>query len=132
MKKPEFMLLTGRTVYQGVGKEKGKLTDDYMNSVAICEMDPEDMKSMKIKENSNVKIITDFGSVILKAVPSQRAPHSKILFIPYGPWASLLMGSSTDSTGMPSLKGIPAIIEPAATERILNVFELLKKNYGKV
>ena len=132
MNKPEFVLLTGRTVYQGVGKEKGKLTKDYMNNVAICELDPEDMTRMKIKENSNVKIITDFGSVILKAVKSLRAPHSKILFVPYGPWASLVIDPSTDSTGMPSLKGIPAIIEPATTERILNVFEILEIYYGTV
>lgn len=128
---PRFLLLTGRTIYQGVGKEKGKLSEEYLNSVAICEMDPEDMKLMKIKENRNVRVTNKFGSVVVRAVKSMRAPHLKTIFIPYGPWASLVMNPKTDGTGMPSLKGVPAKIESAPEERILNVVELLETYYRK-
>jgi len=120
-------LLTGRTIDQGRGKEMGKLSKEYLESVVICQMDPKDMKSLGINENTNVKVVTDFGSVVLKAVKSARGPHPKVAFIPYGPWASLIMNPETHGTGMPSLKGIPAEIEPATNEKVLSLKDLLKK-----
>lgn len=127
MPKLEVSLLTGRTIDQGTGKEMGKLSKEYLESVVICQMDPEDMKSLGVKENNNVKVTTDFGSVVMKAVKSARAPHPKVAFIPYGPWASLIMNPTTHGTGMPSLKGIPAEIKPAPKERVLSLQDLLNQ-----
>ncbi len=127
-----FVLLTGRTIYQGVEKEKGKLSQDYFHSVAICEMDPEDMIGMQIKENSNLRVVTASGSVVVKAVKSMRQPHPGTIFMPYGPWASLVMPPETDGTGMPSLKGVPADVEAAPEERILDVDALLQEHFRRV
>jgi len=124
--KLKVSLLTGRTINQGKGKEQGKLSEEYQNSVSICQMDPEDIKLLKVRENANVKVTTDFGSVIVKAVKSKRAPHSGVVFIPYGPWASVLANPKTHGTGMPSLKGEIAEIEPAITEKVLSLQELLR------
>ena len=107
----------------------GKLSKEYLESVVICQMDPEDMKFLGIKENNNVKVITDFGSVVLKAVKSARAPHPKVAFIPYGPWANIIMNPKTHGTGMPSFKGIPAEIEPAPEEKVLTLHDLLNQYY---
>ena len=131
MPKLRVSLLTGRTVDQGVGKERGKLSEEYQENVAICHMDSEDVKSLKIRENENVKIITNFGSVVVRLVKSPTAPHPKVIFIPYGPWASLIMDPETHGTGMPSLKGIPAEIEPALEEKVLNVLDLLEEHYKR-
>ncbi|MDH4221881.1 MAG: molybdopterin dinucleotide-binding protein [Candidatus Bathyarchaeota archaeon] len=125
MPKLKVSLLTGRTIDQGKGKEMGKLSKEYSESVVICQMDPNDMKFLGIKESTNVKVITDFGSVVLKAVKSARVPHPKVAFIPYGPWASLIMNPRTHGTGMPSMKGIPAEIEPAPNEKVLSLHDLL-------
>ena len=129
VQRERFVLLTGRTIYQGVGKEQGKLSDEYLNSVAICEMDPEDMSRMMITENSSVRVTTSSGSVIVKVVKSIRAPQTRILFMPYGPWASIIMPSKTNGTGMPSLKGVPATIEAAPKDKVLTVRELLDAHY---
>jgi len=131
MAKKDFLLLTGRTIYQGVGKEKGKSSEEYLNSVAVCEIDYNDMKLMKINENTNIKVETRHGSVIVKAVRSLRSPHQKIIFMPYGPWANLVMNSETNSTGMPSFKGLSANIEAAPKSRILTVIEILSEVYEK-
>ncbi|UCF58798.1 MAG: molybdopterin dinucleotide-binding protein [Candidatus Bathyarchaeota archaeon] len=131
MPKLKVSLLTGRTVDQGVGKEHNKLSEEYQENVAICQMDPEDMKSLGIRENENVKITTNFGSVIVRMAKSPTAPHPKVVFIPYGPWASLIMDPETHGTGMPSLKGIPAEIEPAIKERVLGLLDLLEKHYKR-
>jgi len=127
MPKLKVSLLTGRTIDQGKGKEMGKLSKEYLESVVICQIDPNDMKSLGVKENTNVKVTTDFGSVILKAVKSARAPHPKVVFVPYGPWASLIMNPRTHGTGMPSMKGIPAEIESAPNEKVLSLQNLLNQ-----
>jgi formylmethanofuran dehydrogenase subunit D len=131
MPKLKVSLLTGRTVDQGVGKEHGKLSEEYQESVAICYMDPEDIKSLGLRESENVKVITDFGSVVVRLVKSPTAPHPKVVFIPYGPWASIVVDPETHGTGMPSLKGIPAEIEPALEEKVSSVPDLLKKHYKR-
>jgi formylmethanofuran dehydrogenase subunit D len=129
MPKLKVSLLTGRTIDQGTGKEMGKLSKEYVESVVICQMDPEDMKFLGIKGNKTVRVTTDFGSVVLKAVKSARAPHPKVIFIPYGPWANVVINTKTHGTGMPSFKGIPAEIEPAPDEQVLNLNELLNQLY---
>jgi len=131
MPKLKVSLLTGRTIRQGQGKEYGKLSERYWKSVAICEIDPEDMKSLGVKENQNVKITTDYGSVVVRAVKSLRSPHRGSVFVPYGPWASVIVNPETHGTGMPSLKGIEATVEPAADGQVLHLQELLRQHYKK-
>ncbi len=130
MPRLKVSLLSGRTIYQGVSKEKGKLSEDYQHNVAICEMDPDDINLLGITENSNVKVITSFGSVVLKAAKSSKAPHPGVIFIPYSLFANVLTGTRTHSTGMPSFKGVPAEVEPAK-ERVAGIRDLLKEFYGK-
>ena len=99
--------------------------------MTICEIDPEDMRYLGVKENQNVKITTDYGSVVVRAVKSLRAPHRGAVFVPYGPWASIVVNPKTHGTGMPSFKGIEAIIEPASNEQVLRLQELLQQHYKK-
>jgi formylmethanofuran dehydrogenase subunit D len=120
-------LLTGRSLSQGKTKVAGKLSEDYMHSTAICEIDPEDLKVLGISPGTNVKVITSFGQVVLRSVSSTQAPHRGIIFIPYGPWASLVMDPTTHGTSMPSLKGIEAEVVPVPEERILSINELVAR-----
>jgi len=129
--KLKVTLLTGRTIEQGVGKEQGKASEDYFKSVAVCYVDPEDMKKLGIRGGTNVRVSTANGSVILKALKSPRGPHPGVIFIPYGVWANAVVSTETDSIGMPSLKGTPAEIEPAADKTVLGLSELLREQFGK-
>ncbi len=131
MSKIQVTLLTGRTIDQGTSKEYGKLSAKYKESVAICEIDPDDMKELAIKEDSNVRISTEQGSVIVTAKDSKRGPHPRVVYMPYGYWANLLIDSSTDGTGMPTFKGITAQVEPAPGSRVLDLRELLKLTFRK-
>jgi len=129
--KLKVTLLTGRTIEQGVGKELGKSTKEYVESVSVCYMDPEDMKKLGIKDGVNVQVSTDFGSVIVKAKKSLRAPHLGVIYIPYGPWANAIVNPETHGIGMPSFKGVPAVVEPAPDKSVLSLEELLKQQFGK-
>jgi len=129
--KLQVTLLTGRTIEQGVGKERGKSSKDYVESVSVCYIDPGDLKKLRIKEKANVLVSTAHGSVVVKALKSLRAPHPGIIYIPYGPWANAVVDPETHGVGMPSFKGIPAQIEPAPGKPLLSLEELLKEQFGK-
>ena len=124
-------LITGRTIEQGVGKERGKASKEYMKSVSVCYMDPEDLKKLGIKEKTNILVSTNHGAVVVKALKSLRTPHPEMIFIPYGPWANVVVNPETHGIGMPSFKGIPAEVEPAPNEPILGLEELLELQFGK-
>jgi len=124
-------LLTGRTREQGVGKERGKTSKEYIESVSICHIDPEDLKKLGIKNKTTVLVSTAYGSVVVKAMKSPRAPHPGVIFIPYGPWANAVTDPETHGIGMPSFKGIPAEVEPASDKSVLSLAELLKAEFGK-
>jgi formylmethanofuran dehydrogenase subunit D len=124
-------LITGRTIEQGVGKEQGKTSQEYLENVAVCFVDPQDLKQLGIKEKTNILISTKHGSVVVRALKSLRTPHRGVVYVPYGPWANAIVDPETDSIGMPSLKGIFAEIEPATDKPFLDLHMLLKKQFGK-
>jgi formylmethanofuran dehydrogenase subunit D len=125
------LLVTGRTIEQGVSKEHGKDSEDYAENVAVCYIDPGDLKRLRIKEKTPVQVTTPHGSVVVKAMKSRRAPHPRLVFIPYGPWANAIADPETDSIGMPSFKGVLAEVEPAQEKSVMSLKELLKKQFGK-
>lgn len=127
----DVKLVTGRTIEQGVGKERGKASKEYADSVSVCYIDPEDLKKLGIEENHNVLISTQHGSVVVRALRSLRGPHAGLIFMPYGPWANAAVNPNTDSVGMPSLKGIPAEVSPAIGKSVSSLTELLKKQFAK-
>ncbi len=129
--KLQVTLITGRTIEQGVGKEQGKTSAAYAESAAACYIDPQDLKKMKVEENSNVLITANHGSVVVKAIKSLRGPHVGIIFVPYGPWANAVINPNTDGIGMPSMKGISVQIEPAPDKQILSLTELLNVQFGR-
>lgn len=131
MSRLQVTLLSGRTIDQGTAKERGKLSNEYRESVAICEIDPDDLKELGVKENSNVRVTTKQGSVVVKAKKSKRGYHPKIAYMPYGIWVNIIVNPRTHGTGMPSFKGIPAEIQPAPTESVPSIPELLRQTYRK-
>jgi formylmethanofuran dehydrogenase subunit D len=109
MTKIEVTLISGRTAKQGIGLEEGKTSKAYTDSVNHVRLSPEDIE--KLGPGKNVKITTAHGSVTVY-LKSDDNLDMGLAFFPYGPWANQVYASSTDSTGMPLMKGIPATIEP--------------------
>lgn len=118
----EVTLSTGRTIMQGVGAEKGKHSEEYSEATSSLYMDPEDMKEMGIHIKDHVKLKTDEAEVVLRAKKSPDAPHKRIVFLPYGPLANKLIGTNTDSQGMPDFKNVSAVVEKTS-ENITNMKE---------
>ncbi|MEM2447523.1 MAG: molybdopterin dinucleotide binding domain-containing protein [Candidatus Bathyarchaeia archaeon] len=108
----KMVLVSGRSLEQGLGKETGKFSKRYVNATAVCQMDPEDMSRLNIVEGDNVRISSQHGSIIVQAVKSRYAPHPGIIFMAYGPCVNSLTSPNTHGTGMPSFKGLEVEVEP--------------------
>lgn len=52
MTKISLNLITGRTIQQGVSMEGGKEKKAYTQAAGIIEMDPVDMKKLKVWKNT--------------------------------------------------------------------------------
>ncbi|WP_338094253.1 molybdopterin dinucleotide binding domain-containing protein [Methanorbis furvi] len=125
MTKITVNLITGRTIQQGVSMEAGKEKEDYMKSCGIIELDAVDIAKLGIWKNSNVRVVSDFGSVVVKAIEATQGPHPGLGWIPMGPWANMVIDTNTYSTGMPTFKGTPVTIEPAEKETVLSSIDLV-------
>jgi formylmethanofuran dehydrogenase subunit D len=129
--KLHVILITGRTIDQGVGKEMGKGSKEYFDSSSICVIDEADMKKLGIKSRTNVKVTSKYGDVILKAAKNPYGSNPGLIFIPCGLWANAICGDETFGMGMPLFKGFMVDVEPAPTEPVLTLDELLMKEYGR-
>ncbi len=118
------ILISGRTIDQGSNLEN-KMSGEYFNAVAICEMNEKDMEKIGISPDENVKVKTDYGEVIVKAKKGKGYPEG-IAFIPMGPWANAVVSSNTKGAGMPSYKGLDAEIEETE-EEVLHITDLFRK-----
>ena len=124
----KITLISGRTANQGIGLEEGKLSKKYAESVNHVQLNLDDAEKMSLKSGDRVKVSTDNGSVTVNWAP-EKGLDSGYVFFPYGPWANQVFASSTSSTGMPIMKGIPAAIEPS-DEKVLSLDEIVEKLRG--
>ena len=123
-------LITGRTIQQGVAIESGKEKPSYRTACGIIELDPSDLKRLGAWKNTNVRVTSDYGNVIVKAIGTTQGPHPGIGFIPMGPWANSIVNPNTYSTGMPTFKGTPVKVEVAVNEPVMLGIELVQKQCG--
>jgi len=123
-------LITGRSIQQGVAIESGKEKPSYRTACGIIELDPSDLKRLGAWKNTNVRVTSDYGNVIVKAIGTTQGPHPGIGFIPMGPWANSIVNPNTYSTGMPTFKGTPVKVEVAVNEPVMLGIELVQKQCG--
>jgi formylmethanofuran dehydrogenase subunit D len=123
-------LITGRSIQQGVAIESGKEKDSYRTACGIIEMDNADLKKLGAWKNTNVRVTSEYGDVVVKAIETTQGPHPGVAFIPMGPWANSIVDPNTYSTGMPTFKGVPVTVEVAPDEPVLLGIELVQKLCG--
>ena len=129
--KLHVILITGRTIDQGVGKEMGKGSQEYFDSASVCFIDQADLNKLGIKSRTNVQVTSKYGSVIVKALKNPYGSNPGMVFIPCGLWANAICGDETFGMGMPLFKGFQVDVEPAPNQPVLTLDELIKKEYGR-
>jgi len=123
-------LISGRSVQQGVAIEGGKEKPAYRTAAGIIELDPSDLKKLGAWKSTNVRVTSDYGNVVVKAIETTQGPHPGLAFIPMGPWANTIIDPNTYSTGMPTFKGTPVKVDVAMNEPVLLGIELVQKSCG--
>lgn len=126
MTKIALNLITGRTIQQGVAMEGGKEKAAYTKACGIIELDLSDLKKLGAWRNTNVRVTSKYGSVVVKAIEATQGPHPGLAWIPMGPWANCVTNPNTYSTGMPTFKGVPIEVEIAMNEKVLSSIELVQ------
>jgi len=122
----DVILTSGRTIEQGITLVGIKISEEAKKFTGVCYLDPEDMETLKLKENDRVKIFTSEGEIVIFARVSKDAPHKGIVFMPLGIYANWVTPTGKAGIGVPKYKGIEAKIQPT-TEKVPEVEELIQK-----
>ncbi len=121
-----LILLTGRTINQGVALEGGKTTKENVRAAAICTFDAEDFRKLDCLVGTPVKVITDYGEVMVYSTITEEGPHPGIIFIPLGPWANQVVNPDTQACGTPTYKGMSSKVEVVKNGKVLDALDLIK------
>lgn len=122
-----LILITGRTINQGVALEGGKVSKENVRAAGICAFDRDDFRKLDCFVGTPVKITTNFGEVIVYSTISDEGPHPGILFVPMGPWANQLVNPDSQGCGTPTYKGMKAKVEVIKSGKVLDALELIGK-----
>ena len=120
-----LILLTGRTISQGVALEGGKVSRENVRAAGICTFDADDFKKLDCLVGTPVKVITDYGEVMVYSTITEEGPHQGIIFIPMGPWANQLVNANSHGCGTPQYKGMKAKVEVVKNGKVLGAIELI-------
>jgi formylmethanofuran dehydrogenase subunit D len=123
----DLILITGRTINQGVALEGGKTTRENVRAAGICAFDKNDFIKLNCLAGTPVKVTTDYGEVLVHSTISEEGPHPGIIFIPMGPWANQVVNPGSQSTGTPTYKGIKAQVEVVKNGKVLDAVQLISK-----
>jgi len=121
-----LILLTGRTISQGVALEGGKVSKENVRAAAICTFDKDDFKKLDCLVGTPVKVTTDHGDVMVYSTITEEGPHPGILFMPMGPWANQVVNPDSQSCGTPTFKGMKVKVEAVKSGKVLDALELIK------
>jgi formylmethanofuran dehydrogenase subunit D len=97
-----FILITGRTIKQGMASVSGKKSDNYKKETSYVEVSQNVLDRLNIEDGEAVILKSEAGSIEVKCKAADL--EEDIVFMPYGPTANTLIGTDTGGTGMPNSK----------------------------
>ncbi len=100
-----FILIPGRSTDQGTSVGD-KSSERYCQATRTVRMHPADMHRLGVSDGGRVRIRVAAAEIEVSCVSAKEELPPGVLFIPYGPESSKLMGGDTQGTGMPDSKGI--------------------------
>lgn len=104
-----YIFTAGRTLEQGRQEILGKHSPEYATVVGTLDMNEEDLSREGFTPGQQVRVRTQWGEAVFVCAAGDLPPG--LVFAPYGPPTSRLMGGETDGTGMPTQKGWEVEVE---------------------
>lgn len=125
IKAPEYniKIVTYRDIFQIAACEEDRFSGECVGLSAEIILDETEMKRMGIKDDTNVRLSSNWGSVVVKAKASPRNEQTGVGFMVNSPWSNALVsGDTTDC--IPDFKNIDAKISVSRDE-VTGLDELL-------
>lgn len=125
IKAPEYdiKIITRRDVFQSSVCEEDRFGDECLELSALIVLDAAEMKRMGIQDGANVRLISKWGSVVVRARASPREEQKGLGFMVNSPWVNALVSEKTPD-GMPAFKDIEVKIT-ISKDGITGIQELL-------
>ena len=131
IKAPEYdiKIITHRDVFQAAACEEDRFGEECQNLSTVIVLDAAEMNHMGIRDNSNVRLTSKWGSVMVKAKASPREEPKGIGFMIISPWSNALVSADT-SDGFPEYKNIDAKIT-VSKEKVISLqgLPIMKHTY---
>jgi formylmethanofuran dehydrogenase subunit D len=126
----EFLLNTGSTIEEGrLAKGGSKLTEEYTQECAVCEINPVDFQAMGTPQKVLISTMDGRHNVAVYAYATKFVEPGQI-FMPRAIWANVVVDPETFSTGSPLYKGSPVRVQPTL-EEVLNARDLTMLLYAR-
>ena len=109
-----YVFIPGRTTKQGQYINIGKDEDEYKTMVSTLQMNSQDMAQLGLISGMSVRARSEWGEAIFQCAEADLP--SGVVFVPYGPPTSQMMGAETEGTGMPIQKGWEVELEPVTDQ----------------
>ena len=125
IKAPEYdiKIITHRDVFQASVCEEDRFGDECLELSALIVLDAAEMKRMGIQDRANVRLISKWGNVVVRARASPREEQKGLGFMVNSPWVNALVSDEMPD-GMPAFKDIEAKIT-ISKDGITGIQELL-------
>ncbi len=121
-----FLMITGRTVNQGVTVEN-KTSPEYAEETSTCFMHELDMLDLGLDNRDAILVTGPCGTVVMRAAVSKEVEMGTV-FVPYGPYANHIIDAGTHSTGMPDFKS--HVVEIESTDEEPKMVHKLMEDLG--
>jgi formylmethanofuran dehydrogenase subunit D len=126
----EFLLNTGSTIEEGrLAKGGSKLTEEYTQECAVCEINPQDFQAMGSPQRVLISAMDGRHNVAVYAYAAESVEPGQI-FMPRAIWANVVVDPGTFSTGSPLYKGSPVRVQPTLDD-VLDARDLTMKLYAR-
>ena len=126
----KFLLNTGSTIEEGrLAKGGSKLTEEYTQECAVCEINPGDFQAMGTPQRVLISTMDGLHNVAVYAYATEFVEPGQI-FMPRAIWANVVVDPETFSTGSPLYKGSPVRVQPTL-EEVLNARDLTMLLYAR-
>ncbi|WP_301663707.1 molybdopterin dinucleotide binding domain-containing protein [Methanoculleus frigidifontis] len=123
-------MITQRSIEEGIAMEKGKTTQEYFEACSIIEMNEEDIRTLGLLPNQLVRVTSECGSVIVKAIKGRQTVYPGLAHIPQGVWSNQIVPPRTQATGEPQYSGFPVTVESARGEKRKSALECVQGAVG--
>jgi formylmethanofuran dehydrogenase subunit D len=119
-------VVTFRDIFQNEAEKKSRYSEDYRKLSAQIILDKQDMAGLGVKDDQNVLVKNDVGSIVVAVKTSEDDPHPRLAFMVNSPWSNQLVRDDVCMASIPGFKRISAQISPSG-ENVTQISELFQR-----